>query len=121
MKDFYVKFRAKKDKTRQHKRLRNIFILEKHEPEMSNFVNRFLYEIYLELCLCAMIALAKPEIDTNQLDTNTVLAIISLTICLIFAIYVISLYWSRIFDKTRGSEYGHEVVNFIRDVFIGIY
>ena len=56
-----------------------------HAPLMHNFVDRFIYEVYFEVCLCIMISL------TNPCMTNTELVLASvLTITLaIYTIYVI--------------------------------
>ena len=56
----YVHYRTVAVKNR-NKRIRAIFWLIRHEPWMHNFFNRFLYETFFELCLCAMIAVANSE------------------------------------------------------------
>ena len=101
--------------------MRNIFLLVEHEPKVNNFVNRFLYEIYLEACLCIMIALARTDLDSTSHWTNKVVAIVGIIGCFAFIGYVVSLYWTRIFQYTRGNEDGHEVVDFTRDMLVGIW
>ena len=65
LKDFYVLWRSNRDMQQQHKRIRGIFWLIKHEPWVHNFMNRFLYEIFFEACLCTMISVANRNYDTS--------------------------------------------------------
>ena len=65
LKDLFVRFRAHWDVDQQHKRIRGIFWLFKHEPYWHNFTNRYIYEIFFEACLCTMITVANEAYETS--------------------------------------------------------
>jgi len=44
----------------------------KSEPWMTNFMVRFLYEIFFEICLCLMINASYVDIDSDSSGSDTV-------------------------------------------------
>ena len=64
--------------------LRNIFLLYQHEAWMFNFGCRFVYEVFLELILCALISIEHPKDDFNA-------SVAILIFCTVFIVYVLLL------------------------------
>ena len=77
-------------------RIRNIFMLYRHEPWMFNFGCRFFYEVFLELVLCALISIAHPKDDYN-------VAVAILIACGVFMVYVIALQRSFLLRYHRNE------------------
>ena len=57
IKDMLVQFINWRNDGKERKRIRSIFMLKRHEPWMHNFVNRFIYETFFELCFCSLISI----------------------------------------------------------------
>ena len=113
LKDLFVYFRGHWDEDRQHKRIRGIFWLIKHEPMMNNFTNRFFYEIFFEACLCSMISVANNAYNEDLKGTMGFLGylralkdgpILILIGCGIFTIYVLGHYWTSLFKYFRNDK-----------------
>jgi hypothetical protein len=116
-KDLCVRFRAHWDSDQQHKRVRHIFWLFKHEPWVHNFVNRYLYEIFFEACLCTMITVANSSFSPENHAFWVRSAYIALVGCGIFAVYIVAHYWTSLYDYFRNDT----VLHFIKGVSVGIY
>ena len=124
IKDGFVWVRGHWDANQQHKRIRGIFWLFKHEPLMHNATNRFIYEIFFEVCLCSMIAVANDAHDDTLQSLGTLLRVrllswpaTVLVLCLIFACYVFAHYWTSLFKHFRNDK----LPIFLRDMLTGMY
>ena len=66
---------------------------------MFNFTCRFIYEIFLELCLCALISIAHPKYGTFDFKASVAILIV----CTTFIVYTMTL-WNSFFLRTQRGE-----------------
>ena len=98
-KDIYV--RKKNSEAGPSARVRNIFMLNKHEPWMHNFFNRFIYETFFEVLFCSLISIANIEDLEGGSRSEIFLAGFFLILLVSFTIYLLWLFCNpTAFKKT---------------------
>ena len=91
---------------------------------MHNSTNRFIYEVFFEVCLCSMIAVANDAYNDKLQSLATLIGVrlISwpmtiLILCIIFACYVVAHYWTSLFKYFRNDK----LPIFVKEMLTGMY
>ena len=65
----------------------------KKDPQLNNFLVRFLYEIFFEICLCVMINMSFIDPNSNKQMTSFILCTLLMVLLFIILLSITMLLW----------------------------